>query len=127
MICNLLCIVFNPITGGQRAVRKSGASSPPLNLQLWNLPFIFRFAQPQAASGLYAKAVQSLEAEGKAGMAAEIYRHATGNELRRGDWAAAAGFQLRWAVACDEAQASCCLEADIVCSDMRRWLLAAWR
>lgn len=38
-------------------------------------------------------------------MAAEIYRHATGNELRRGDWAAAAGFQLRWAVACDEAQA----------------------
>jgi hypothetical protein len=31
-------------------------------------------------------------------------RHATGNELRHGDWAAAAGFQLRWAVACEEAQ-----------------------
>ncbi len=58
----------------------------------------------QAASDLYGKAVQALEAGGKAGMAADIYRQAAGNELRRGRWAAAAQIQLRWAVACDEAQ-----------------------
>lgn len=33
-----------------------------------------------------------------------VFRHATGNELRRGDWGAAVGFQLRWAVTCNEAQ-----------------------
>lgn len=61
-------------------------------------------SDPVGASELYARAVKSLEAEGKAASAADIYRRATGNELRNSNWAAAAGFQLRWAVACGEAE-----------------------
>ncbi len=50
----------------------------------------------QAASSLYERAVRVVEADGKAGAAADIFRHATGNELRTRNWGAAASFQLRW-------------------------------
>ena len=50
----------------------------------------------QAASALYERAVGVVEADGKAGAAADIFRHATGNELRTCNWGAAASFQLRW-------------------------------
>ena len=60
----------------------------------------------QAASDLYARAVKGLEADSKAGAAADIFRHATGNELRAQNWGAAAGFELRWRDSCAP-RASC--------------------
>ncbi|BDA50046.1 probable gamma-soluble NSF attachment protein [Coccomyxa sp. Obi] len=59
---------------------------------------------PKAASQLYMDAVETLEDDGKEGLAGDLFRQAIGGQIRMAKYAEAVGLLLRFALACHSLQ-----------------------
>ncbi|KAK9815390.1 hypothetical protein WJX72_002807 [[Myrmecia] bisecta] len=62
-------------------------------------------SDPKVANELYLEAVEALEADGKEGQAADIFRQAIGNSIRQQRWGDATGMLMRYALACESSKA----------------------